>query len=91
MCRSIATLFKEIPAARFDGRSLPFAKGSFDVTVCCYVMHHLTPQHAKELLGEMIRVTRRSIVLLEDSLPQFDWFYDAQPLSPDQRRRDVPR
>jgi SAM-dependent methyltransferase len=68
-------LFKEIPAARFDGRSLPFAKGSFDVTVCCYVMHHLTPQHARELLGEMVRVTRRWIVLLEDSLPQFDWFY----------------
>ena len=68
-------VFNEIPAARFDGRSLPFAAGSFDVTVCCYVMHHLTPQHAKELLGEMVRVTRRWIVLLEDSLPQFDWFY----------------
>jgi SAM-dependent methyltransferase len=67
--------FAEIPAARFDGRSLPFSNGSFDVTVCCYVLHHLTPEHAKELLGEMIRVTRRSIVLLEDSLPQFDLFY----------------
>ncbi len=68
-------VFKEIPAARFDGRSLPFSKGSFDVTVCCYVMHHLTPQQAKQLLGEMVRVTRRRIVLLEDSLPRFDWFY----------------
>jgi len=67
--------FTEIPAARFDGRSLPFSAGSFDVTVCCYVLHHLTPQHAKELLGEMVRVTRRRIVLLEDSLPQFDWLY----------------
>jgi SAM-dependent methyltransferase len=67
--------FKEIPAARFDGQSLPFAPGSFDVTVCCYVLHHLTPQHAKALIGEMVRVTRRRIVLLEDSLPRFDWFY----------------
>jgi SAM-dependent methyltransferase len=67
--------FREIPAARFDGRRLPFTAGSFDVTVCCYVLHHLTPQHAKELLGEMVRVTRRRIVLLEDSLPRFDWFY----------------
>ena len=65
----------EIPAARFDGQRLPFVKESFDVTVCCYVLHHLTPQHAKELLGEMVRVTRRRIVLLEDSMPQFDWFY----------------
>ena len=65
----------EIPAARFDGHMLPFLNESFDVTVCCYVLHHLTPQHAKELLGEMVRVTRRRIVLLEDSLPRFGWIY----------------
>jgi len=67
--------FREVPVARFDGRRLPFAARSFDVTMCCYVMHHLTPQHAKELLGEMVRVSRRRIVLLEDSLPRFDGFY----------------
>lgn len=65
----------QIPAARFDGHRLPFVKESFDVTVSCYVLHHLTPQHAKELLGEMVRVTRRRIVLLEDSLPRFGWMY----------------
>jgi SAM-dependent methyltransferase len=70
--------FTEIPAARFDGRTLPFPKGHFDVTVCCYVLHHLTPDHAKALLGEMVRVTRRRIVLLEDSLPQFDRFYQLR-------------
>jgi SAM-dependent methyltransferase len=68
-------VFREIPAARFDGRNLPFASGSFDVTVCCYVLHHLTPEHAQAMLGEMVRVTRRRIVLLEDSLPRFDWCY----------------
>jgi SAM-dependent methyltransferase len=68
-------VFTEIPAARFDGRSLPFAARSFDVTVCCYVLHHLTPDDARALLREMVRVTRRRIVLLEDSLPRFDWFY----------------
>lgn len=67
--------FTEIPAAPFDGRRLPLPDGSFDVTLCCYVMHHLTPEHAKELLGEMVRVTRRRIILLEDSLPHFDWLY----------------
>lgn len=65
----------DIPAARFDGHVLPFPEKRFDVTVCCYVLHHLTPQHAKELLGEMVRVTRRRIVLLEDSMPRFDWMY----------------
>lgn len=65
----------EIPAAQFDGHILPFLEKSFDVTVCCYVLHHLTPEHAKELLGEMLRVTRRRIVLLEDSLPQFGLMY----------------
>jgi SAM-dependent methyltransferase len=68
-------VFKEIPAARFDGQTLPFSEKCFDVTVCCYVMHHLTPQQATLLLGEMVRVTRRRIVVLEDSLPRFDWAY----------------
>jgi len=68
-------VFREIPAARFDARNLPFASGSFDVTVCCYVLHHLTPEHAQAMLSEMVRVTRRRIVLLEDSLPRFDWCY----------------
>jgi hypothetical protein len=67
--------FKEISAARFDGLSLPFATGSIDVTVCCYVLHHLSREQAKALIGEMVRVTRWRILVLEDSLPQFDWFY----------------
>ena len=79
--RSVSTssldryVFREIPAARFDGRSLPFAAGSFDVTVCCYVLLHLDARARQGLLGEMVRVTRRRIVLLEDSLPRFDWYY----------------
>jgi len=67
--------FPEIPAAQFDGRSLPFAEASFDVTICCYVFHHLSRQDAAALLREMIRVTRRTIVLLEDSMPEFNWLY----------------
>ena len=65
----------DIPAARFDGHMLPFLDKSFDVTVCCYVLHHLTPQHARSLIGEMVRITRRRIVLLEDSMPRFGRLY----------------
>jgi SAM-dependent methyltransferase len=68
-------VFDEIPAAEFDGRSLPFEEARFDVTICCYVFHHLSREDASALLREMIRVTRRTIILLEDSMPKFNWLY----------------
>ena len=67
--------FEEIPIARYDGRTLPFDDKSFDVTLLCYVLHHLSPEHAAVLFGEAVRVTRRRIVMLEDSLPMFGWLY----------------
>jgi SAM-dependent methyltransferase len=64
-----------IELVAFDGWSLPFADGEFDVTMICYVLHHLTRDHARRLVGEALRVTSRRLILLEDSLPAFGLLY----------------
>lgn len=64
----------------YDGRTLPFPDRSFDVTLICYVLHHLTPSHARSLLGEIIRVTRRRVLVLEDSMPEWSSFYRLRNL-----------
>ena len=59
----------------FDGQSLPFDNGSFDTTCVCYVLHHLAPEHAERLLAECLRVTRKRILILEDSMPEWSTSY----------------
>lgn len=65
----------DIDIRAYDGQSLPFGDRSFDVSLFGYVLHHLTREHAAQLFEEAMRVTRRSILLLEDSMPRFGAFY----------------
>jgi len=46
---------------RFDGRSIPFLDGSFDVSLVSNVLHHASDPAA--LLGEVRRVTRKRIIV----------------------------
>lgn len=55
----------KIPCTEFDGRTLPFASGSFDVCVLVDVLHHTT--EPRVLLREVARVSRRC-VLIKDHL-----------------------
>jgi len=59
----------EAPIAyqRFDGRALPFADGSFDVVLFCYVLHHA--RDAAALLAEARRVLAPGgrLVIYEDT------------------------
>lgn len=59
----------------YDGRALPFPDKSFDVAMFGYVLHHVGREHARSLLAEAARVSRRSILLLEDSMPAFGFWY----------------
>lgn len=59
----------------YDGQTLPFQDKSFDVVFFGYVLHHLTSEHAARLISEATRVARRSVIMLEDSLPSFDLWY----------------
>ena len=46
-----------------DGLALPFADRSFDVAHTSLVAHHLEPGEAVRLFSEMVRVSRRGIVV----------------------------
>lgn len=46
-----------------DGRALPLAAESVDVSLCSLTLHHLDPGQAPALLAEMWRVCRRGIVV----------------------------
>ena len=65
----------EIDVAAYDGRTLPFADASFDSVVFGYFLHYLTRDHAVGLLKEACRVARRNIFLLDDSQPQWRFWY----------------
>jgi SAM-dependent methyltransferase len=64
-----------IEVAAYDGRALPFADGSFDSVVFGYFLHYLTREHAVRLLEEGCRVARRNVFVLDDSQPQWSFWY----------------
>jgi ubiquinone/menaquinone biosynthesis C-methylase UbiE len=51
----------EISRARADGIDAP--DESFDIVHASLVLHHLEPEGAKALLGEMARVSRRAVIV----------------------------
>jgi ubiquinone/menaquinone biosynthesis C-methylase UbiE len=46
-----------------DGLGLPDAEGSFDITHCSLLLHHLEPEDAVAMLREMARVARVGVVV----------------------------
>jgi len=57
--RGVGQLSKErFSYVQLDGVSLPFPDGSFDVAFCTTTLHHLEDQEARELLGELARISR---------------------------------
>lgn len=64
-----------IEVVAYDGQSLPFADHSFDSVVFGYFLHYLTRDHAVRLLKEGCRVARRNLFVLDDSQPQWSFWY----------------
>jgi ubiquinone/menaquinone biosynthesis C-methylase UbiE len=55
----------DLPHRVYDGRVIPHADKSFDVTLLVFVLHH--SQNQEEILRESARVTRKRIVVVEDT------------------------
>jgi SAM-dependent methyltransferase len=64
-----------IEVAAYDGHALRFADRSFDSVVFGYFLHYLTRDHAVGLLEEGCRVARRNVFVLDDSQPQWSFWY----------------
>jgi ubiquinone/menaquinone biosynthesis C-methylase UbiE len=54
-----------LPLRVYDGRSIPYEDKSFDTTMLVFVLHHALNQ--AEILQEVSRVTRRRIIIVEDT------------------------
>jgi ubiquinone/menaquinone biosynthesis C-methylase UbiE len=57
---------RNVPEAQFswyDGETLPFDDGAFDVVVAICVLHHVPASMRSKVVSEMVRVTRRQGVV----------------------------
>jgi hypothetical protein len=59
----------------YDGRTIPFPDESFDSVVFGYFLHYLTREDAVALLTEGCRVARRNVFVLDDSRPEWSFWY----------------
>ena len=60
-----ASDFPEIGVTQGDAFGLPFADGEFDYAISSLFFHHLTDEQIPHALGEMRRVARRSIFVID--------------------------
>ena len=64
-----------IEVAAYDGETVPFADGSFDSVIFGYFLHYLSRDHALRLLREGCRVAQRNVFVLDDSQPEWSFWY----------------
>ena len=57
--------FEEIGAVRGDALKLPFADAQFDYVICSLFTHHFVDEQVVRILGEMSRVARRRIFVID--------------------------
>jgi ubiquinone/menaquinone biosynthesis C-methylase UbiE len=57
--------FDEISSVRGDALRLPFADAEFDYVICSLFTHHLLDEQVVQVLGEMSRVARRRIFVID--------------------------
>jgi ubiquinone/menaquinone biosynthesis C-methylase UbiE len=57
--------FNEIKAVRADALRMPFADDAFDYVVCSLFTHHFRDEAVVAVLGEMSRVARRRVYVID--------------------------
>jgi ubiquinone/menaquinone biosynthesis C-methylase UbiE len=57
--------FDEITAVRGNALKLPFAESQFDYVICSLFTHHFVDEQVVQILGEMSRVARRRIFVID--------------------------
>ena len=57
--------FNEISSVRGDALQLPFADAEFDYVICSLFTHHLLDEQVVQVLGEMGRVAKRRLFVID--------------------------
>ena len=57
--------FAEVGAVRADALRMPFEAGAFDYVMCSLFTHHFRDESVVALLGEMSRVARRRVYVID--------------------------
>ena len=57
--------FREISSVRGNALQLPFADSEFDYVICSLFTHHFVEEQVIKILGEMSRVSRRRIFVID--------------------------
>jgi SAM-dependent methyltransferase len=73
--RSIHLMTAKTAKVAADAFALPFADGSFDFVMCSSFLHHFSKGEVVELLREMRRVARRSVIVLDLERHPFAYFF----------------
>jgi ubiquinone/menaquinone biosynthesis C-methylase UbiE len=60
----------DVESGIFDGKTLPFADGSFDCVVMCNVLHHVPSATRSALLMECGRVASSGVLYIKDHLAE---------------------
>jgi ubiquinone/menaquinone biosynthesis C-methylase UbiE len=58
---------KSGPFSLYDGQTLPFADGRFDLVMLNFVLHHVPDERKVSLIRQALRVTRGKLFVLEDT------------------------
>ncbi|MCC6329762.1 MAG: methyltransferase domain-containing protein [Acidobacteria bacterium] len=66
--------FKEIVPVQGNALTLPFDDNTFDYAICSLFTHHLADEQIPVALGEMSRVARRGIVVIDLERSAAAWF-----------------
>src|ERR1700754_4999398 len=57
--------FPEVSAVRADALRMPYEAGAFDYVMCSLFTHHFRDESVVALLGEMSRVARRKVYVID--------------------------
>lgn len=65
--KNLSDHLDQIELHKTDGKRLPFAANTIDLSITVTVLHHVTDEAMfKSAIGELCRVTRGEVVLMED-------------------------
>ena len=56
-----------LPFGLYDGTTLPFGDGRFDLVMLNFVLHHVPDERKRTLLREALRVSRGAVFVVEDT------------------------